>query len=360
MPESLFAPVTINRLVLPNRFVRSATHEGLCGEDGLYTPALTEKLAELARGGIGLIISGHAFVSPGGRAGRNQAAAGRDECVVPWEHALEQIHAAGGRIALQLAHAGGLAADAETAAGPSPFAAGTKRPPCRELTLSSIAELVDLFTSAAVRAHEAGFDAVEIHAAHGYLLSQFLSPVYNKRTDRYGGELANRARLLYEIVSSIRNAVGGDFPILVKINSDDFADGGFTAAECGSVCEELQERGVDAIELSGGIPASRPGFGSLRNAGEPPYYREIARKIRNRIDIPVILVGGFTRFETCNAALHDGCADLIALSRPLIREPGLIERWRSGDLRPAACVRCNGCFRPILVGRGFRCPVATR
>ena len=233
MPESLFAPVTINRLVLPNRFVRSATHEGLCGEDGLYTPALTEKLAELARGGIGLIISGHAFVSPGGRAGRNQAAAGRDECVVPWEHALEQIHAAGGRIALQLAHAGGLAADAETAAGPSPFAAGTKRPPCRELTLSSIAELVDLFTSAAVRAHEAGFDAVEIHAAHGYLLSQFLSPVYNKRTDRYGGELANRARLLYEIVSSIRNAVGGDFPILVKINSDDFADGGFTAAECG-------------------------------------------------------------------------------------------------------------------------------
>lgn len=192
------------------------------------------------------------------------------------------------------------------------------------------------------------------------MLSQFLSPVYNKRTDRYGGELANRARLLYEIVSSIRNAVGSDFPILVKINSDDFADGGFTAAECGSVCEELQERGVDAIELSGGIPASRPGFGSLRNAGEPPYYREIARKIRNRIDIPVILVGGFTRFETCNAALHDGCADLIALSRPLIREPGLIERWRSGDLRPAACVRCNGCFRPILVGRGFNCPVAAR
>lgn len=107
MSESLFAPVTINRLVLPNRFVRSATHEGLCGEDGLYTPVLTEKLTELARGGIGLIISGHAFVSPGGRAGRNQAAAGRDECVVPWEHALEQIHAAGGRIALQLAHAGG-------------------------------------------------------------------------------------------------------------------------------------------------------------------------------------------------------------------------------------------------------------
>ena len=267
MPESLFAPVTINRLVLPNRFVRSATHEGLCGEDGLYTPALTEKLTELARGGIGLIISGHAFVSPGGRAGRNQAAAGRDECVVPWEHALEQIHAAGGRIALQLAHAGGLAADAETAAGPSPFAAGTKRPPCRELTLSSIAELVDLFTSAAVRAHEAGFDAVEVHAAHGYLLSQFLSPVYNKRTDRYGGELANRARLLYEIVSSIRNAVGGDFPILVKINSDDFADGGFTAAECGSVCEELQERGVDAISPAKSATGST--FRSFSSAASP-------------------------------------------------------------------------------------------
>ena len=361
MDQKLFSPIKIGTLTLRNRTVRSATHEGLADESGFYTAALTNILRQLAEGGVGLLISGHAFVSPEGRAGRFQAAADRDECIEHWKPALDAVHRAGGAIALQLAHAGGNAADPASAIGPSPYAASPNRPECREMTEDEIHALTKKFADAAARAKRAGFDAVQIHAAHGYLLSEFLSGSYNRRRDFYGETLANRSRFLLEVYDAVRNAVGPEFPILVKINSNDFTDDGLSTEECVAVCRKLEARGIDAIELSGGLPIAPSEYVPVRKAGEPPYYMAAATKLNAALSIPIILVGGIGRFETACHLLNSNHCDLVSFSRPLIREPGLIARWQhSGDRTPAKCIRCNGCFRPILLGRGFRCVKESR
>ncbi len=356
MANILFTPVKINNMIVANRFVRSATHEGVLDGGGLWNSRLEEILTELADGELGLIISGHAFVSPAGRAGRNQASAASDECIAPWERIVEKLHLLQSRIILQLAHAGGFALDPETAVGSSPFAASPRRPPCRALSIAEIDQLTGQFVDAAIRAREAGFDGVQIHAAHGYLLSQFLSGHYNHRSDAYGGSPENRARLLCEIVSEIRKAVGSSFPVLVKVNSEDFVADGFQAAECVELCRKLEALGVDAIELSGGIPAAPPELGSVRAVNDGPFYVDTACRVRSAVRIPVILVGGFREFFTCMETVTRGICDMIALSRPLIREPELVLRWHTGEMAPAACDRCNGCFRPIVAGRSFGCP----
>lgn len=356
MANILFTPVKINSMIVANRFVRSATHEGVLDEGGLWNSRLEEILTGLADGELGLIISGHAFVTPAGRAGRNQASAARDECVGPWTKTVEKIHRLESRIILQLAHAGGFALDPETAAGPSSFTASSRRPPCRELSIAEIDRLVGQFADAAIRAREAGFDGVQIHAAHGYLLSQFLSGHYNHRNDGYGGSPENRSRFLCEVVSEIRRAAGPDFPVLVKLNSEDFVSDGFQAEECVELCRKLETLGIDAIELSGGVPAAPPELGSVRAVNEGPYYLSTACRVRSAVKVPVILVGGFREFFTCMETVTRGVCDMIALSRPLIREPELVLRWHTGETAPAACDRCNGCFRPIVAGRSFGCP----
>ena len=356
MANILFTPLKINTMTVANRFVRSATHEGVLDEGGLWNSRLEEILVGLADGELGLIISGHAFVTPAGRAGRNQASAARDECVRPWTKTVEKIHRLESRIVLQLAHAGGFALDPETAVGPSPFQASPRRPACRALSVAEIDRLTGQFADAAVRAREAGFDGVQIHAAHGYLLSQFLSGHYNHRNDEYGGSPENRSRFLCEVLTEIRRAVGPAFPVLVKLNSEDFISDGFQAEECVELCRKLESLGIDAIELSGGVPAAPPELGSVRAVNDGPFYLSTACKVRSAVKVPVILVGGFREFFTCMETVMKGACDLIALSRPLIREPELVLRWHTGEMAPAACDRCNGCFRPIVAGRSFGCP----
>ena len=253
MENKLFTPVRIGGLSIRNRFVRSATHEGLADENGFYTERLSGVLTLLAEHEVGLIISGHAFVSPEGRASALQASAATDDAIPGWRETVERVHARGAKIALQLAHAGGNTA-VPGAAGPSAFAQAPGKKECRALTPDEIRNLKTAFAAAACRARRAGFDAVQIHAAHGYLLSQFLSPYYNRRTDDHGGTLSGRARMVYEVYDAVRNAVGEDYPVLIKINSEDFVPGGFSQEECRTVCLELEKRGLNAIELSGGIP----------------------------------------------------------------------------------------------------------
>ena len=359
MENQLFTPFRIGGLTVRNRFVRSATHEGLADEEGFYTKALSDVLAFLAQHEVGLIISGHAFVSPEGRASKFQASAASDDAIPHWRKTVDRIHCLGAKIALQLAHAGGNTS-AKGMVGPSAFAQAPGKPECRELTVGEIEKLQSSFAAAAVRGKEAGFDAVQIHAAHGYLLSQFLSPCYNRRTDFYGGSLANRARMLYEVYDAVRNAVGRDFPVLVKINSADFAEGGFSPEECIEVCRRLEKRGLNAVELSGGIPLAGPKLSPIRledvpNGGKV-YYEDTARRLKAVLQIPVILVGGTRDPEKARSLIEDGACDMISLSRPLIREPGLLCRWLAGDRSRAACVSCNACFRPIITGRGFYCP----
>lgn len=360
MPNRISTPLAINGMTLRNRFVRSATHEGLASREGVYTPELAAVYERLGRAGLGLVVTGHAFVSPEGRAGRNQAAADSDGCIGPWHETVDRVHASGTKIVLQLAHAGGAAADAASAVGPSPFVSGRNRPPCREASAGEIAHIVRNFAEAALRAKRAGFDGVQLHAAHGYLISQFLSGFYNHRSDAYGGTPENRARLLLEILGAVRTEVGRDYPVLAKINCEDFAPGGFSAAECIRLCRELERHGLDAVELSGGIPEAGPLLSPVRTVDPQPdgpvYYEEYARELRRGLSIPLLLVGGIRDAAAAERLLAEEICDGVSLSRPLIRDPEIVRRWLAGETARSTCVSCNGCFRPILTGRGLFCP----
>jgi 2,4-dienoyl-CoA reductase-like NADH-dependent reductase (Old Yellow Enzyme family) len=362
----LFEATRINGLVLPNRFVRSATWEGLAAPDGSSTEALVELSTNLARGGVGLIISGHAFVSPEGRAGEWQLAAHADEMIPGLAEMTAAVHAAGGTIALQIAHAG-LRAVAGPG-GPAPQGPSVLQtdegPVGREMTPEDLEAVTQAFAGAARRAQVAGFDAVQIHAAHGYLLSQFLSPFFNRREDGYGGDARKRARLAVEVLRAVQTAVGPDFPVFIKLNSEDFIAGGLTVDDMLQTAAMLAEAGIDAIELSGGTYLSGDKK-SMRQGnpapGEPEaYYEAAARRYKEEIGAPLMLVGGIRTFETAEGLVEQGVADYISLCRPLIREPGLVNRWSAGDRAPASCLSDNRCFVRGIKGRGVQCVVADR
>jgi 2,4-dienoyl-CoA reductase-like NADH-dependent reductase (Old Yellow Enzyme family) len=359
--SKLFEKTAIKGMTLANRFIRSATWEGLAGDDGSCTPELSRLMAQLANGGIGLIISGYAFVSPEGQAGRRQLGIHEDRLINGLVHMTEAVHNAGGKIVLQLAHGGCHASSALTrqeAIGPSSMHRNQNLM-CRQMTREEIGRLTEDFGKGAERAMEAGFGGVQLHAAHGYLLSQFLSPYYNSRTDEYGGTIENRARFLLDICRMVRSRLGEGVPLIVKMNSEDFVEGGFNVEEMVTVSTMLEDAGVDAIELSGGTMYSgkyvplRKGL-SETVEGEA-YYRDAAVSFKERLSIPLMLVGGIRSFELADKFVENGIADYISLSRPLIREPGLIARWRSGDRRKSECLSDNLCARSGIRGEGVHC-----
>ncbi|GBE13492.1 NADH oxidase [bacterium BMS3Abin13] len=365
MMSKLFEASLINGLNLKNRFIRSATWEGMATVDGAVTPKLVQTMIDLARGGVGLIISGHSYISPAGQGSPWQLGIYKDELIPGLKGLTGAVHENGGKILMQLAHAGNFAAEDLIDQPPlvvSDFAglAETRR---QEITKSTIAELISAYTDAAARAKTAGFDGIQIHAAHGYLLSQFLSPAFNKRQDEYGGSIQNRARIHLEIYRSVRSIVGQDFPILIKMNCGDFVENGLDIEESVQAAELFAGVGFDAIELSGGLVGggklspSRPGINSV---DQEAYYKDHARKVKNEIDVPLILVGGLRSFAVAEKLIVDGVADYISMSRPFIREPDLINRWQSGDLRKAECVSDNLCFNPGLEGKGIYCVTKER
>ena len=360
--SKLFEPTTINSLKLANRFVRSATYEGLAGDDGSATPALIDLLVRLARGGVGLIISSHAYIKPEGQAGPRQLGVYADALVPGLREMTRAVHEAGGKIVLQLAHAGGFARPQGTGLTPlAPSnAEGLYKNPPKEMTLTDIQEVTEGFGLAALRAKTAGFDGVQIHAAHGYLLSQFVSPLLNRRLDEFGGTLENRYRALGQVLKKIRGAVGPDFPVLVKLNSRDFLEGGLALEDSLEIGVRLREDGLDAIELSGGVLISKnlsPSRAGITAEDKEAYFAEEARAFKKKISLPLLLVGGVRSFSVAERIVDQGVADYISMCRPFIREPGLIQRWRSGDLRPALCLSDNQCFRTIMSAEGLYCVV---
>jgi 2,4-dienoyl-CoA reductase-like NADH-dependent reductase (Old Yellow Enzyme family) len=345
---------------LSNRFVRSATWEGMATEDGACTAKLVELMTALAEGGVGLIISGHAYVSPEGQAGPWQLGIYRDELIPGLESITTAVHEKGAKIAAQLAHAGCFAAAKLT--GQPPMAAsildGFGSDPQQEMTVADIQKTVAAFGAAAQRAREAGFDGVQIHSAHGYLLSQFLSPAFNRREDQYGGNIHNRARFLIEVLGAIRAAVGNAFPVLVKINCQDFIENGLTLEDSLQVGSMLTENGIDAIELSGGVRSSGkliPSRTEINSEDKEAYFRQEALSFKKQMNVPLILVGGNRSFQVSERLIDEGAADYISLCRPLIREPDLINRWKSGDLSRATCLSDNMCFIPARKGAGIYC-----
>ncbi len=357
----LFETTVLNGMVLRNRFVHSATNEGMANVDGSVNERLIRWQEEVAKGEVGLIIPGYAYVSEQGRSRVGQMGVHSDEMIPGLARMAEAVHRHGARIALQIQHTGcNMYVPPKTGYALGASDIKVTDIPCRAMTKQEIAQTVSDFAAAAVRVKKAGLDAVQLHAAHSYLLSQFVSPYFNHRTDEYGGSLENRARFGLEVLRAVRSAVGPDFPILIKINSEDFLDGGFPLDEMVPYALMLEREGIDAIEVSGGTHFSAPKYFCSRPTGTVPkgqeiYFKEAAELYKREVSVPLMLVGGVRSLGVAEGVVKTGLADYVSICRPLIREPDLIKRWRLGDTRPATCISCNLCFGPVRAGEGLYC-----
>ncbi|MBE9573076.1 MAG: NADH:flavin oxidoreductase [Proteobacteria bacterium] len=365
MPK-LFETTTLKNMTLPNRFVRSATWEGRANQDGSCTHGLINMMTQLARGGVGLIITGHAYVRKDGQAGPWQLGVYSDQLIQGLTEMTEAVHKENGKIVMQLAHAGCQAPFGLTGLEPlGPWGMENQEgSSCRKMSQADISKVIEVFARGAVRAKQAGFDGVQIHAAHGYLLSQFLSSFFNKRTDEYGGTVENRTRVVLEVIESIRASVGHDFPVLIKINSEDFLDKGLAVDDMLHVAALLEQAGIDAIELSGGTAYSGRRIpvriAKIDTEEKEVFYKAAAKRYKERITVPLMLVGGIRSYEVAERLVDKGIADYISLCRPLIREPNLINRWKQGDNSKATCLSDNLCFKPTRAGQGLYCVTEER
>ncbi len=360
---TLFEETTINGMILKNRLVRSATWEGMATPDGRPTPKMADFYRELAAGGVGLIISGFAFVQPDGKALPGQMGIHTDDFADDYKALTSAVHAAGGKIVLQIVHAGGQTM--RETIGQQPLAPSAveidqfqEKP--AELTKAQIDQITASFGEGARRAKAWGFDGVQFHGAHGYLINQFLSPLTNQRLDEYGGSIEKRIRFLMEVYRAVRNQVGPDYPVMIKLNASDNLKGGLEARDADYAARRLSEAGIDAVEVSAGTPASgkkNPARQKIINPGKEAYNLELARMIKGAVSCPVMVVGGYRSYEVAERTIAEELMDYVSMSRPLINEPGLPARWQAGDHRLAGCISCNGCFGPGLQEGGIYCVV---
>ncbi len=357
----LFTPVKIGPLTVPNRFVRSATHDYMADDEGNVTDANVDLFRRLAEGEVGLIITGHAYTQPSGQASPRQMAVFDDRFIGGLARIPKAVHAFPSRVFLQIAHAG-----RQTKAklcgcvpvSPSPVYDPVSKVMPRELTRDEIRALITDFVSAAGRANKAGFDGVQLHAAHGYLISSFLSPHTNRRADEWGGPIENRARVLIETLRGVKESCGSDFPVIVKLNSTDFLEDGLSLDEAVRIAQMLEAAGIDGIEASGGMAEAGRGsvWPGLRSESEEGYFVENAAKIKKAVSVPVFGLGGIRTLAVAEQIVEQGRVDLISLSRPLIRDPYLVKHFREGLAAGSECISCNKCFNP----RGIRCAELTK
>jgi len=360
---TLFEETTINGMTLKNRLVRSATWEGMAQPDGRPTAKMADFYGRLAAGGVGLIISGFAFVQPDGKALPGQMGIHTDDFAGEYKAITDAVHAAGGKIAVQLVHAGGQTMQ-ETIGrqplAPSAVKVAQFQETPAELSREQIAQIAAAFGEGARRAKAWGFDGVQFHGAHGYLINQFLSPLTNRRLDEYGGSIEKRIRFLMEVYRAVRRQVGPDFPVMIKLNAADNLKGGLAAREADYAARRLSEAGIDAVEVSSGTPASgkkNPARQKIINPDKEAYNLELAGMVKGAVACPVMVVGGYRSYEVADKTVAEACMDFVSMSRPLIHEPGLPARWETGDHRPAGCISCNGCFGPGLQEGGIYCVV---
>jgi 2,4-dienoyl-CoA reductase-like NADH-dependent reductase (Old Yellow Enzyme family) len=352
----LFTSVQVGSIPVPNRFVRSATHDYMADDEGFVTEASVELLGRLAEGEVGLIISGHANVQRIGKASPRQMGVFDDRFVEGLARIPAAVHRFPSKVFLQIAHAGRQTKERDCGGAPvspSPVYDPVTKVMPRELTSEEVLGLIADFVAAAGRAQAAGFDGVQLHAAHGYLLSSFLSPHTNRRTDAWGGPLENRARALLEALRGIKAACGRGFPVMVKLNSTDFLAGGLTLEDAIEVARMLDADGIDAIEVSGGMAEAGRGsvWPGLRSEAEEGYFVDNAARIKRAVHVPVSGLGGIRTLAVAERAVRDGLVDMISLSRPLIRDPFLVKHFREGLTLKSECISCNKCFNP----RGIRC-----
>lgn len=347
--QNVFERTSVGSLVLKNRLFRSATYDGVSDATGHVTDSLVEIYEGLAKGGVGSIITGLAAVTDDEKILPGQMGIYDDSFIEDYRKLVGAVHRYGANIIIQLAALGPQTvnndAHAKRMLGPSSVAdIGYGYVP-EEMSHDDIAGMERAFAQAALRAKRAGFDGVQIHAAHGYLLSRFLTPYYNHRTDMYGGSIDNRGRMLMETYAAVREAVGTEYPVLVKINCDDFMTDGMTFDDCVYMCGKLAAAGVTMLEISGGSRSSRENEGYSRKIakGKDAYFANHAQIVKAAVNVPVISVGGHRDLHAITKLLRDGIADYFSVCRPLICESALVNRWANGDDAPAKCISCNKC-----------------
>lgn len=347
-----FEKTAIGSMELRNCFIRSATGENMSAGANV-SDTLIGCYRELAEGGVALITTGMSFVSGKGQAIPNMLGMDETADASGLKKLSTTAHDGGAKIMAQLVHAGSnrLFDPGFPPLAPSAVQNRSSQAMPVEMTEQDIADVVKDFAAAAKRAVEYGFDAVQIHAAHEYLLSEFLSPFSNLRTDQYGGSIENRARIIFEVYQAIRNAVGGSYPVTVKINAKEYYDDGLTWEDCSWVCRELAALGIDAIELSAfGGQDFFPVFSDITDPSREAYTEQLSKELKSQVDCPVILVGGIRSMGVIERLLNEQATDFISLSRPLISEPDLINKYQSGASSKARCISCNKCLFSVLQG----------
>ncbi len=328
--KKLFEEVSLGRIHLKNRLVRSATWEGLADRKGCLTKPLFDKCEGIARGGVGCFVTGFTSVSDLDPGFRGMARLSRED------------HVSGFRRLAAICHAEDCAAIVQLALSEYSIEKDDKIRRCKEpceLDEADLKKVEGLFAAAAQRACEADLDGVQIHAAHGFFLSRFISPAWNLRTDAFGGSPENRGRLLTRIIRAVKTRTPS-LHVSMKINCSDFMPGGLEPAESLAICRLCAESGLESVEVSGN-GTSVPG---IRAGVNEAYFKNFALLLAEQVDIPVILVGGHRSPDCMESVLNEGKIAFLSMSRPLIREPDLPRRWQSGDRAPAACISCNSCY----------------
>jgi 2,4-dienoyl-CoA reductase-like NADH-dependent reductase (Old Yellow Enzyme family) len=368
MMSVLFEPIKIGSLQVKNRFMRSATYFALADEDGFVGDTGANLLKTLAENEVGLIVAGYAYVLKNGQRSPDMNGIQDDDHIPGYRKMTGAVHDAGGKVVLQIAHTGSMAMNTAQTGGDYMAVSiiddlpDFGRTP-RQMTDEDIESIIDAFGQAGRRVQEAGFDGVQIHGAHGYLVSQFLSPRTNRRTDKWGGSIENRMRFVVEVTRAIKKQVDEDFPVMIKLGCSDYLEdgSGLTADESAKVVNALEKEGICSVEISYSVadtPLRKKFLGITAPEKEAVLLPE-ARVIRDASSVSLALVTGMRSLPVMEEVIRSGAADIISMCRPLIREPDLIRRWKGGDTRPADCISCRGdahkslygCFNPDETGK---------
>ncbi len=396
MPSVLFTPKKIGKMVVKNRFVRSPTGDKRTLKDGACSPEMVTFYEELAYGGSGLIITGASYVMRNGEGLPNLMGLHRDENVEGYREMVRAVHKyPGTRIFLQIYHTA-YHVDAPnydfknwgTPIAPSVLTDEVTGVTSRAMTEEDIQQMINAFAAAARRAKEAEFDGVQLHSAHGYMIHEFLSPATNKRTDKWGGSFENRLRFLIEVFNKVKETVGDDFPIAIKLNMEDYQEGGLTIDLSKRIAERINAMGFDALEISAGVRGERhfnmargdipydyfglngkTEYGKrklvkyLREQAEDVKFKEgyllpFAREIKKVISIPLIVPGGMRTVKFMEEVIENGQADFIGLCRPLIRDPEFPNKVEKGFVKRSDCLNCNRCLvnKPVMCYQKFYRP----
>ena len=363
--KTLFSPGRIGKVQIKNRIIRSATFTNMASEQGTPTEEQIEFYTTLAKGGTGLIITEITSIDQIGKNTNAQLCLDNDSQIAGHKKLVDAVHEYSGvKIAPQLSHAGRGSFNPEhQPVAPSPIANEVTKKTPRELTIEEIREIIKNFVDACQRAYESGYDLVQLNAGHGWLLSNFLSPYTNQRNDEYGGDTKNRTKILLDIFNQVKDEMGKKFPITIKLQTNDFIPEGLSLEEGIEIAKLLVDTGYCAIEASGGgielIARGEKPYPSVvvKTPEDENYFLPSVKELQQvKKDCPIILMGGVRNPLSAEKILQEKTADFIAISRPLIYEPDLPNRWKNGDLSPPLCTSCNQCYGTVMAGT-LHCPI---